>query len=224
MPKKSEADENNSFEDGIVAIGGELNPETLLATYSQGVFPWPYDDKSPIPWACPVKRGILYFKDLQIPDRLARKRRNTKWKFTIDEAFDSVIEECAKAPRPGQEGTWITKKMVRAYKEMHKLGYGHSAEAWSEDGKLIGGVYGLEIAGVFAGESMFFKEPDASKLALLFMIDQMRVKGAEWMDIQMLTPHMEKLGAKLIRRDAFLKLLRATQARDLHLFAVRIQK
>src|SRR5262249_20365536 len=131
--------------------------------------------------------------------------------------FEEVIQACSQVPRPGQDGTWITPEMVHAYIELHGLGHAHSVEVW-EGSKLIGGIYGVETGGAFAGESMFYRKPNASKLALLYLIELLKSRGASWMDIQMLTPHMKALGATEIKRDDFLKELSRVHALGLRLF------
>ncbi|HEY8514535.1 MAG TPA: leucyl/phenylalanyl-tRNA--protein transferase [Candidatus Binatia bacterium] len=202
--------------DDIVALGGNLEPETLRQAYRNGVFPWPADDL-PLLWFCPRERAILEFSRLHVPRSLARARRKSRFRFTIDAAFAEVIENCATTPRPGQDGTWITDELREAYVRLHGLGIAHSVEAWL-DGRLVGGVYGVDTDGAFSAESMFYHEPYASKLALLFLIDHLASRGAEWIDIQVMTPHMERLGARNVSRREFLDLLRRTRARGLVLF------
>lgn len=203
--------------DGVIAVGGDLHPESLRRAYRQGIFPWPHPGL-PLLWFCPPERAILDFAHLHVPRRLQRVRRSAGLTCTIDAAFDRVIAGCRAAPRPGQEGTWITPTLERAYCRFHREGGAHSAETWDAEGVLVGGVYGVAAEGVFAGESMFHTRPDASKLALLHLIDHLRSRGLDWMDIQMMTPHMAALGATLVSRDAFLERLKATQARGLALF------
>jgi len=199
--------------DGIVALGGPLTTTNLLRAYCRGIFPWPIDDI--VPWCCPEERGILEFNELHIPRRLARTRHN--FHFTIDRAFPQVISHCATVKRKHESGTWITRQMIRAYCELHRLGYAHSVEVW-EGTELVGGLYGVDACGSFAGESMFSLRSNASKLALLFLIDHLKDRGLDWIDIQMLTPHLEALGAKLVSRAEFLEKLTATQQRNLTLF------
>jgi leucyl/phenylalanyl-tRNA--protein transferase len=196
----------SAFDDGLVGFGGDLKPETLLAAYRNGVFPWPLGPDEPLPWFCPNPRAVLEFKNLHIPRSLARERRRTPLRFTIDQAFADVIRHCARVPRPGQPGTWITTEMVHAYTRLHELGHAHSVEAWNGE-RLVGGIYGVDPGGAFAGESMFHLEPNASKLALLHLVDHLSAKGLEWIDIQMMTPHLEALGAREISRAEFLKKL-----------------
>ncbi|HVF27253.1 MAG TPA: leucyl/phenylalanyl-tRNA--protein transferase [Pyrinomonadaceae bacterium] len=202
--------------EGIVTIGGDLNPTNLLRAYSQGIFPWPIEGW-PLTWFCPEERAILEFKDLHVPRSLARVSRRSPFTFTIDHDFRAVITSCATAARPEGEGTWITPQMIRGYCELHRMGYAHSVEAW-EEGELVGGVYGIDAGGAFAGESMFYARPSASKLALLHLIEHLQERGSEWMDIQVMTPHMRALGAKLISRDLFLRMLVKAQERGLKLF------
>ena len=216
MPVAEFPDPRSANRDGIVAVGGDLHPRSLLLAYRQGIFPWPVEG-FPLLWFCPAERGVLQFRDLHLPRSLARARRQTALRFSIDQAFPEVIRACAASPRPGQDGTWITSQIVVAYIRLHRMGITHSAEAWREE-RLVAGIYGVEVDGAFAAESMFYHEPDASKLALLHLIDHLRARGLDWLDIQVLTPHLARLGAKTISRDEFLEKLRRTRARGLRLF------
>jgi leucyl/phenylalanyl-tRNA---protein transferase len=202
--------------DDIVAVGGDLEPETLAYAYRRGVFPWPTEGL-PLLWYCPRERAILGFDRLHVGRTLARERRRTRLRFTIDQAFPAVIAGCAATPRPGQAGTWITPAMVAAYSRLHRLGVAHSVEAWS-GADLAGGVYGVDVDGAFAAESMFYRVPFASKLALLHLVDHLRSRGLDWIDIQVVTPHMERLGATTIPRAEFLRRLKETRRRGLGLF------
>jgi leucyl/phenylalanyl-tRNA--protein transferase len=202
--------------EGIVALGGPLTTTNLLRAYCRGIFPWPINERI-LPWCCPEERGILEFAELHIPRRLARTRRKSAFHFTIDRAFPQVITQCATVRRKHESRTWITRPMIRAYCELHRLGQAHSVEAWEGD-ELVGGLYGVDACGSFAGESMFTLRSDASKLALLFLIDRLEERGLDWIDIQMLTPHLEALGAKTISREDFLAKLTETQNRNLILF------
>lgn len=201
----------------IIALGGRLSTENILRAYRRGIFPWPADDL-PLIWASPVKRGVLEFKDLRVPRRLARFRKSTRLRCTINLDFDAVITSCAQVARSGEDGTWITPEMLRAYKELHRARFAHSVEVWDEEELLVGGLYGVCVDGSFSGESMFRLRPNASKLALLYLIDHLSARGLDWMDIQVLTPHMLALGAKEISRDEFLLKLQATRARRLKIF------
>lgn len=183
----------------IVAVGLDLKPKTLIHAYQNGVFPWP-SPGLPLLWYCPLKRGILEFKDLHVARRLHQALKKANWTYSVNQAFGQVIELCAER---GEEGTWISDEMKEAYQELHRLGHAHSVEVW-EDGSLVGGLYGVDTANVFAGESMFHRASNASKAALLFTIDRLQSVGRSWMDIQVLTPHMQALGAKEITRKKFL--------------------
>jgi leucyl/phenylalanyl-tRNA--protein transferase len=205
--------------DDIVALGGNLEPGTLREAYRNGVFPWPADDL-PLLWFCPRERAILEFARLHVGRSLARARRQSPLVFTIDAAFETVIARCAAEPRPGQDGTWITDEMIQAYVRLHTLGIAHSVEAWRGE-RLVGGLYGVDTDGAFAAESMFYHEPYASHLALLYLIDHLHAHGGAWIDIQVMTPHMERLGAHNLSRREFLALLRRTRARGLTLFPPR---
>jgi len=202
--------------DDIVGVGGDLEPATLLRAYRQGVFPWPVEGL-PLLWFCPRERAILDFARLHVGRSLARAQRRTTLRFTIDAAFPDVIRACAETPRPAQDGTWITPDIVRAYTRLHRRGAAHSVEAWRGE-RLVAGVYGVEADGTFAAESMFRRESDASKLALLHLIEHLRGRGLGWMDVQILTPHLVRLGAHTLPRARFLDLLRRTRARGLRLF------
>ncbi len=198
-------DPRESTPEGIVALGGDLEPESLLLAYRSGLFPWPIDGL-PLAWFCPPERAILEFGQIHIPRSLKKAIRTTLFRLTLNRAFQQVILACADAPRPGQEGTWITPEMLRAYSRFHELGYAHSVEVW-QDQTLMGGIYGVLVNGVFSAESMFHRAPNASKIALLHLVKFLQAQGLTWMDIQVMTPHMEKLGAKVISRDDFLARL-----------------
>jgi leucyl/phenylalanyl-tRNA--protein transferase len=204
--------------DDIVSFGDPLTVENVKEAYRKGIFPW-YIEGMPLPWFCPKKRAIIDFSDLHIGRSLAKERRKERFSFTVDRDFDAVIRECAKSNREGQRGgTWITKDFIRVYGELHREGIVHSIEAWDAEGKLAGGLYGVDAGGVFCGESMFFRQPNASKLALLFLIDHLRARGSIWLDAQVMTDHMKALGAKDIDRVEFLDKLKETQSLKLRLF------
>ena len=200
----------------IVAIGDALTVDILSDAYRHGIFPWPHHGL-PTPWFSPKRRAVIFFDELHIGRSLAKQKKRAPYTFTIDEAFDTVIRSCSATPRPGQDGTWITPHIIRAYTALHKAGMAHSIEAW-RDGELVGGLYGIDSGGVFTGESMFYNQPDASKLALLFLIDHLQERGATWLDCQVMTPHMAALGAREISRTKFLDLLRDTQEKNLAIF------
>ena len=200
--------------EGIVAIGGPLTTTNLLRAYCSGIFSWPVNEYI-LPWCCPEERGILDFNELHIPRRLARTRH--QFHFTIDRSFPQVIAHCATIQRKHESSTWITRQMIRAYCELHRQGHAHSVEVWEGD-ELVGGLYGVDACGSFSGESMFSLRSNASKLALLFLIERLKDRGLDWIDIQMVTPHLEALGGKTVSREDFLEKLAATQKRKLILF------
>ncbi len=200
----------------IVALGEDLSVETLRDAYRHGIFPWPHEGL-PLPLFSPRRRTVLFFDELHVSRSLRRAQRNTKLTFTIDRDFPAVIAGCAAAERPEQDGTWIAPSIVEAYTALHRAGDAHSIEAWDGD-ELVGGVYGVHAGGAFTGESMFHRQSDASKLALLFLIDHLRARGAQWLDCQVTTPHMEALGSREITRGRFLDLLTTAQASGRQLF------
>ncbi|HEX6183082.1 MAG TPA: leucyl/phenylalanyl-tRNA--protein transferase, partial [Pyrinomonadaceae bacterium] len=209
-------DPREATEDGIVAVGGRPEPALLEEAYARGIFPWPVEGY-PLLWFSPPERALLFFDELHVPRSLARERRRTSLTFTIDRAFERVIRACAGVTRAHEAGTWITPWMIRGYCEFHRRGHAHSVEAW-EGEELVGGVYGVDAGGAFAGESMFHLRPNASKLALLHLVEHLRARGLDWLDIQVMTPHMETLGARLVTRDDFLQRLADARARGLKLF------
>ncbi len=204
---------------GLVALDYNLSPERLISAYRHGIFPWPDSGASrPIPWVCPPQRAILEFSALHVPRNLRKSQRAlASLRFTIDQAFETVIAACALAPRPGQRGTWITPPMVAAYTELHRRGHAHSVEAWADDA-LVAGLYGVSASGVFSGESMFHRVNDGSKLCVLHLIEHLRGRGATWIDIQQLTRHFELMGAREIERADFLRRLATEQRANRTLF------
>ena len=213
-------DPEQAAAEGIVVIGGELSSANLIEAYRRGIFPWPIDGW-PLPWFCPEVRAILEFKDLHVSRRLQREKNRAPFRLTIDENFSAVIHACASAERKDEVGTWITPEMIHAYCELHDEGHAHSVEAWEGD-SLVGGIYGVDAGGAFAGESMFYARPNASKLALLHLIEHLKSRGLDWLDIQVMTPHMQVYGARNISRHAFLRRLEAAQASGRVLFDQRV--
>jgi leucyl/phenylalanyl-tRNA--protein transferase len=206
----------------IVSFGDPLTVENLKNAYRLGIFPW-HVEGLPLPWYCPEKRAVLEFSELHIPKSLERARRQNLYTFTIDKDFEKVIRSCATIQRAGQSGTWITPEFLWRYSDLHEAGIAHSVEAWDAEGKLVGGVYGVDAGGLFCGESMFHLAPNASKLALLFLIDHLKTQNATWLDAQVMTPHIKALGAKEIRRKEFLRKLKETQALELDLFGGKVK-
>lgn len=193
-------------DDGLLALGGELEPEWLLDAYSHGIFPWPFgDDSNPMAWWSPDPRGILELDGLHISRRLRRTLRQGRFEVTCDRAFREVMAACAVGPgRLG--GTWITPRMLAAYTELHRLGFAHSVEVWHE-GALVGGVYGVSIRGLFAAESKFYRQRDASKVALAYLVEHLKRRGYTLLDLQMVTSHTQRLGAIEISREEYFERL-----------------
>lgn len=189
---------------GLLAAGGDLSPGRLLEGYRLGIFPW-YSEGDPILWWSPDPRMVLYPGELRISRSLGKTLRNRRYEVRFDSAFRKVIESCA-APRKNERGTWISEAMVAAYLELHKVGYAHSVETWI-DGELAGGLYGVALGGVFFGESMFSRAPDASKIALTALVAHLKAAGFGLIDCQMHTRHLETLGAREIPRARFSRLL-----------------
>ena len=192
-------------EHGLVAVGGDLRPTTLLRAYQSGIFPW-YNEGDPILWWSPDPRAIFEMDGLYLSRRLVRTIRSTKFRLTINQAFSDVILGCAE-----REQTWITPDIVLAYKRLHQLGHAHSLEVWHGE-QLAGGIYGVALGGFFAGESMFFRVRDASKVALAYLLEYLRVRGYQLFDTQVLTEHTARMGAQEIPRDAYLARLKRALA------------
>jgi leucyl/phenylalanyl-tRNA---protein transferase len=193
--------------DGLLAVGGDLSPERLLTAYAEGIFPW-FSEGTPILWWSPDPRLVLDPPALHVPRSLARTMRRGPYRVTADAAFDRVIRRCAEQPRPGQDGTWITDDMVRAYERLHALGFAHSFEAW-EGEALAGGLYGVSLGAAFFGESMFADRPDASKVAFARAIEWLRGWDVGLVDCQVRTDHLVRFGAREIPRAEFLRRLEA---------------
>jgi leucyl/phenylalanyl-tRNA---protein transferase len=183
-----------------------LTLENLRAAYRSGIFPWPGSAGEPIPWCSPDPRAVLVFSELTPGRTLGKALRRDVFTYSIDRAFPDVIAACAAAPRPGQDGTWIASAIVAAYTALHRAGVAHSVEVWRGD-SLVGGLYGVDAGGLFCGESMFHREDNTSKLAILHLASHLRTRGSLWMDIQQLTPHMARLGAREITRAHYLAQL-----------------
>ena len=189
-------------ETGLVAIGGDLQPVTLVQAYRSGVFPW-FGEGDPILWWSPDPRAVFELDGLHVSRRLARTVRSGKFHLTIDGAFGKVVRGCAD--RDG--GTWITRAMIVAYQRLHQLGVAHSVEAWQGQ-ELVGGIYGVALGGFFSGESMFSRVSDASKVALAFLADHLRNRGFLLFDTQVRTAHTTRLGAVELPRRHYLHRLR----------------
>jgi len=191
--------------DGLLAAGGDLTVPRLVDAYSRGIFPW-FAEGQPVLWWSPDPRMVLYVDEFAISRSLRRRIAAGVYSITIDTAFDDVIHACA-GPRAGQQGTWITSAMVDAYRALHRAGYAHSVEAW-RDGQLAGGLYGMALGRVFFGESMFTRQPDASKVALAHLVSQMHLLSVPMIDCQQQTRHLASMGARPIPRALFAAKLR----------------
>jgi leucyl/phenylalanyl-tRNA--protein transferase len=186
---------------GLVAVGGDLRPERLIAAYRAGVFPW-YAEGDPICWWSPDPRAVFDLGGFHLSRRLQRTIRSGRYQVTVNRAFAAVMRGCAVRT----EGTWITAEMLEAYGELHRLGFAHSVETYC-DGELAGGLYGVAIGGFFAGESMFARRRDASKVALAFTVQRLRERGFTLFDTQFRTPHTTRLGAMDVSRELYLNRL-----------------
>lgn len=190
---------------GLIAVGGDLSVERLLAAYRMGIFPW-YDSPQPILWWSPNPRMVLFPERVHISRSLAKKIRQQHFQLSFDRAFGQVIHHCAQVNRDGQPGTWIDDDMLDAYQQLHRLGHAHSVEAWFE-GELVGGLYGIAIGRVFFGESMFSLQTDASKVAFVHMAKQLQAWGFPLIDCQVSNPHLLSLGAEEVSRSQFLDIV-----------------
>jgi leucyl/phenylalanyl-tRNA--protein transferase len=206
MPRTPFLDPELADDYGLVAVGGGLRPEVLLQAYCRGIFPW-YDEGYPVCWWSPDPRAVFDLDRFHVPRRLRRTVRSGRFTVTVNRAFGAVIRGCADRP----EGTWITADMIAAYETLHRLGYAHSVEVWAGE-RLGGGIYGVALGGLFAGESMFTRVRDTSKVALVFLVDRLRERGFPLFDIQMLTEHTARLGAVEIPRSEYLARLRRALA------------
>lgn len=194
---------NLAEEDGLLAIEGDLSTERLLLAYKNGIFPW-FGDDSPILWHSPKMRFVLFPNEVKISKSMQQLMKSRKYKITINTAFEKVINACADVKRADQESTWITTEMKQAYIKLHQLGYVHSVETWEND-QLIGGLYGVMINQVFCGESMFSYQSNASKMALIWLCQNIELK---LIDCQIHSNHLATLGARMIDRESFMSFLK----------------
>ena len=190
---------------GLLCAGGGLTPERILDAYSRGIFPW-FSEGDPVLWWSPDPRMVLFPGELRVSRSLRKVVQRGVFEIRVDTAFATVMRECA-APRDGQGGTWILPEMIAAYTQLHEMGFAHSVESW-RDGKLVGGLYGMALGDAFFGESMFARETDASKAALVALVGRLAARGCRVIDCQQNTGHLASLGAREIPRAAFAQLLR----------------
>ena len=191
--------------DGLLAVGGDLSPARIINAYVHGIFPW-YSNGQPVLWWSPNPRAVLFPEKLHVSRSLKKLIRQGKFTTTLDTAFEQVIHACALTPRTDQDGTWITTEMEQAYIQLHKIGIAHSAECWLDD-QLVGGLYGLALGKVFFGESMFSHQSNASKVAFVHLLDELKKANYALIDCQVTTDHLLTLGAEEIPRNQFLKLV-----------------
>jgi leucyl/phenylalanyl-tRNA---protein transferase len=188
-----------------LAAGGDLNPQRLLAAYERGVFPW-YSAEQPILWWSPDPRMVLFPEEFKVSRSLAKTLRNGPYSTRLDSAYEEVMRACA-APRRSGADTWLNEDMIGAYGELHRLGFGHSVETYAED-RLVGGLYGIQLDGVFFGESMFSRERDGSKVAMARLVEECRGRSIRLIDCQVASSHLSSLGAREVARNDFVALLR----------------
>jgi len=196
---------DSASEDGLLAVGGDLSPERLLLAYKNGIFPW-FNNDSLILWWTPDPRMVLFPEKVKVSKSIRKVITDGIFTLTQNTCFETVMDYCAQIDRKGQDGTWITPEMKTAYMNLYKQGYAKSFEVW-EDGELVGGLYGVDLGHVFCGESMFSLRSNASKFAFIKMAQELGEKGYELIDCQVHTNHLESLGAKLIPRKEFVKIL-----------------
>ena len=191
--------------EGIVAVGGDLQPERVLLAYRKGIFPW-FESDDFLLWWSPDPRMVLFPDQLKISKSMRTVLRKKQFEVTFNKAFDQVVEACAKVKRFGQNGTWITPGLMEVYSTLHTQGHAHSVEVW-EEGSLVGGLYGIDLGTVFCGESMFSKSSNASKVALIFLVKELKKNKYELIDCQVPTQHLASMGAEPISRTKFLTFL-----------------
>jgi leucyl/phenylalanyl-tRNA--protein transferase len=210
MPSRYFPPANRASPEGLVAVGGRLATERLLDAYRHGIFPWPSQSYEPMLWWSPDPRAILPLRGVYRSSRLLRRMRRGEFQFRLNTAFAEVIAACGSGP--GREGgTWLTPEMITAYTELHRLGHAHCVETW-QHGRLVGGVYGVAIGGLFAAESMFYRARDASKAALVRLVDHLAARGYQLLDVQQWTPHTGSMGViEVPRRDYLRRLAEAVE-------------
>ncbi len=194
-----------AMEDGLLAMGGDVSVERLILAYQQGIFPW-YDGDVPL-WWCPDPRFVLFPEKLKVSKSMETVIRKKQFRFSINTAFSQVINHCKELQRKGQDGTWITDELELSLNELHARGYAHCAETWM-DNELVGGLYGIRMGNLFFGESMFSKKSNASKFAFIKYVDHLRKENVFLIDCQVHTEHLESLGAEMIPREQFMKIIK----------------
>ncbi len=221
FPNINEADEN-----GLLALGGDLHPDSLLLAYGRGIYPWPIGTDIPMAWFSPSPRGVIFTKDLHISKSLMKFAKKCEYTVSINTSFKEVITTCAKIHNQSNEGTWITKEIIDGYSEFHHQGYAYSIEVKNKNDKLIGGLYGVHLSGFISGESMFHTEKNASKIALLILMYNLKKNNIPYLDTQMITSTTKNFGATEITRDKFAQLLEVSLTKhkiDISNFVVNLQ-
>jgi leucyl/phenylalanyl-tRNA--protein transferase len=194
--------------EGILAFGGDLSPERLFLAYRSGIFPW-FEAGEPILWWSPNPRMVLFFDELKVSKSMRNILNRAIFKVTFNQDFRAVISNCQNVKRDGQNGTWITNEMIEAYCKLHELGIAKSVEVWKDD-KLVGGLYGIDLGHVFCGESMFSLESNASKVAFISLVNQLKSENYQVLDCQVYNEHLESLGCRELNRDDFIKIIKRT--------------
>jgi leucyl/phenylalanyl-tRNA--protein transferase len=203
--KKDFPEIENTNEEGVLALGGDLSTQRLMHAYENGIFPW-YSEGDPIVWYCPNPRMVLFFEKLKISKSLRKIIKNQEFTVTFNQNFEEVISNCKSIQRGDNLGTWITDEMEEAYLELHKKGKAKSVEVW-QNKQLVGGLYGIDLGNVFCGESMFSKVSNASKVAFVYLVERLQEESYKFLDCQVYNSHLASLGAEEISREFFLELL-----------------
>ena len=198
---------SNANLDGILAIGGDLSPERLLLAYKSGIFPW-FEEDEPIIWWSPNPRMVLFLEELVVSKSMRNILNRNIFKVTFNQNFREVISNCQKIKRNGQNGTWITNDMIEAYCKLNEIGIAKSVEVWQND-ELVGGLYGIDLGHIFCGESMFSKVSNASKVAFITLVNQLKEKNYKLLDCQVYNEHLESLGCREIDRTDFMEILKS---------------
>jgi leucyl/phenylalanyl-tRNA---protein transferase len=193
--------------EGILAFGGDLSPERLVLAYQNGIFPW-FNMDEPIIWWSPNPRMVLFFDELKVSKSMRNILNRNIFEVTFNQDFSSVIRNCQQSNRIGQDGTWISDQMIFAYEKLYELGKAKSVEVWKED-ELVGGLYGVDLGHVFCGESMFSKVPNASKVAFIYLVNQLKSENYQLLDCQIYNEHLESLGCREILRDEFITIVKS---------------
>ena len=200
-------DVETADEDGLVAVGGDLEPESIVLAYKSGIFPWPIHERL-LAWFAPPQRGVLFLDEFHISRRLREQLNKHPFTTAIDQDFVGVITRCAEVKNRGdQDGTWITSTIIEAYRRLFEMGIAHSFESY-RDGQLVGGMYGVQIGGFFAAESSFYRETNASTVAMSTLVEYLRSQGINWLDCQVITPFSASFGARAVERKEFMKMLK----------------